>query len=409
VFHFQAVWKTKDTALEENQIKIQKITLKELVSWAADISEQPAYKNITPISLIRAVSQSKNPYARQEDAVLFVAFKGEQCVGYHGLLPAFFKHGDNFVRVHWATAFFVAPDFRGQGIGKCLLKAIKNSKIDFVVCQMTESARRAYRSIGFKDLGQLIYFQLRVDRLDFLSRFFDAAAGRLRKKRPRPPSKHTRSVRLLQRPIYRFTKRLFYRIVTRRSSCPCERKFTWKIVDRIDGSWRVESERQPAAASFFRGIECINWMLRFPWVVSGKERKTGRTRYYFSHVRDIFRYVTIEINSAQKGGPQGFLVLSISHKKKKTRVKVLDYYVNNPADGDIVTYLALKYARGYLADRIEYPANLANYFNQRAEFKKLIKKQSRLYMFYPRDDHSPLAVYRGKINLDYCDGDTAFA
>ena len=396
-------------SLAENQIKIQKITLKELASWAADISEQPAYKDVTPISLIRAVSQSKNPYARQEDAVLFVAFNGEQCVGYHGLLPAFFKHGNNFVRVHWATTFFVAPDFRGQGIGKCLLKAIKDSKIDFVVCQMTESARRAYRSDGFKDLGQLSYFQLRVDRLDFFPRFFDAAAGRLRKKGPRPPSKQPGSVRLLQRPIYRLTKRLFYRIVTRRSSCLCERKFTWKIVDRIDGSRRAESERQPADASFFRGIECINWMLRYPWVISGNERKAGRTRYYFSDVRDIFHYVAMEINSVQKGGPQGFLVLSISHKKKKTRVKILDFYVSNPADGNIVTYLALKYARGYLADRIEYPGNLATYFNQRAEFKKLIKKQSRLYMFYPRDDHSPLAAHRGEITLDYCDGDTAFA
>ena len=119
--------------------------------------------------------------------------------------------------------------------------------------------------------------------------------------------------------------------------------------------------------------------------------------------------MAMEINSVQKGGPQGFLVLSISHKKKKTRVKILDFYVSNPADGNIVTYLALKYARGYLADRIEYPGNLATYFNQRAEFKKLIKKQSRLYMFYPRGGHSPLGVYRGKIALDYCDGDTAFA
>jgi GNAT superfamily N-acetyltransferase len=409
ISHLHSIETNGDVSLAENQIKIQKITLKELASWAADISEQPAYKNVTPISLIRAVSQSKNPYARQEDVVLFVAFTGDQCVGYHGLLPAFFKHGDNFVRVHWATTFFVAPDFRGQGIGKCLLKAIKNSKIDFVVCQMTESARRAYRSIGFKDLGQLSYFQLRVDRLDFLSRFFDVTAGRLRKKRPRPPSKHTGFVRLLQRPIYLLTKRLFYRIITRRSNRPCERKFRWKIVDRIDGSWRAESERQLAAASFFRGIECINWMLRYPWVLSGNERKAGRTRYYFSDVRDIFRYVAIEINSVQKGGPQGFLVLSISHKKEKTRVKILDFYFKNPADGDIAIYLALKYARSYLADRIEYPCNLENYFNQRAEFNKLIKKQSRLYMFYPRGGHSPLAGYRGKIALDYCDGDTAFA
>jgi GNAT superfamily N-acetyltransferase len=409
VFHLRAVWTNGAVLLADNQIKIQKITLKALAAWAADIPNQPAYKNVVPISLIRAVSQSKNPYARQEDVVLLVAFRGDQCVGYHGLLPALFKHEDNFARVHWATTFFVAPDFRGQGIGKYLLKEIKNSKIDFSVCQMTESAQRTYRSAGFKDLGQLSYFQLRVDRLNFLPRFFDATAGRLRKKSPRLPSSQAGFTRLLQRPIYRLTKRLFYHRVARSSDRQHRRKFKWKIVDRIDQSLVAKSDRQPAGASFFRGIEAINWMLRHPWVVSGNERKAGLTRYYFSDVRDIFRYVAIEIHSEQKGGPQGFLVLSISHKKEKTRVKILDFFLNNSADGEIAADLALKQAGVYLADRIEYPCNLANYFNRRAEFKKLIKKQNRLYLFYPRSKHSPLAVCRGKIAFDYCDGDTALA
>ncbi len=395
-----------DVLLAEHQIKIEKIKLKELAGWAANIPGQPAYNKAVPITLTRAVSQSKNPYARPEDVVLLVAFNGDQCVGYHGLLPAVLKYGDNLARVHWATTFFVAPDFRGQGIGKHLLKEIKNFKIDFVVCQMTESAQRAYRGTGFKDLGQLSYFQLRLDRLDFLPRFFDATTGWLRKKTPCPPSGYPGLIRLLQPPVYRLTKRLFYRLVARRSPSRHKRKFTCKTVDRIDQSLFGERDRQPAGSSFYRGIEAVNWMLNYPWVVSGGKRKSGLTRYYFSDVRDIFRYVAIEINSEQKAGPLGFLVLSISHKKEKTRVKILDFCFNNPADAEIAVYLALKHASAYLADRIEYPCSLANYFNQRAEFKKLIKKQSRLYMFYPQSNHSPLAACRETIALDFCDGDT---
>jgi GNAT superfamily N-acetyltransferase len=409
VFYLRPVWRSGELLLPENQIKIKKIKLKELARWAADIPSQPAYRKVAPITLTRAVSQSKNPYARREDVVLLVAFSGDQCVGYHGLLPAVLKYGDTLARVHWATTFFVAPDFRGQGIGKQLLKEIKNSKIDFVVCQMTESARRAYRSIGFKDLGQLSYFQLRLDRLDFLPRFFDATAGWLRKKSPCPPSGYPGLIRLLQRPIYRLTKRLFYRLVAHTSESRHQRKFTWKTVDRIDPSLFGEPDRQLAGASFYRGIEAVNWMLSYPWVLSGNDRKSGLTRYYFSDVRDIFHYVAIEIHSAQKAGPLGFLVLSISHKRKKTRVKILDFYFNNPADAEFAVYLALKCAGAYLADRIEYPCSLANYFNRRAEFKKLIKKQSRRYMFYPQSSHSPLAACRETIVLDFFDGDTALS
>ena len=409
VFYLRPVWRSGELLLSENKIKIKKIKLKELVRWAANIPRQRAYKKVAPITLTRAVSQSKNPYARWEDVVLLLAFSGDQCVGYHGLLPAVLKHGDKLARVHWATTFFVAPDFRGQGIGKHLLQEIKNSKIDFSVCQMTESAQRVYRSSGFKDLGQLSYFQLRLDRLDFLPRFFDAAARWLRKKSPCPRSGPPGLIRLLQRPLYRLTKRLFYRLVVRRSQSRQKRKFTWKTVDRIDQSLFGESNRQPAGASFCRGIEAVNWMLNYPWVVSGNARKSDLPRYYFADVRDIFRYVAIEINSVHKAGPLGFLVLSISHKKEKTRVKILDFYFNNPADEEIAVYLALKHASGYLADRIEYPSRLANYFNHHAEFKKLIKKQNRLYMFYPQSSNSPLAVCQGTIALDYCDGDTTLS
>lgn len=393
--------------MAENQIAIKKIRLKDLAGWAAENLNRPAYRKVPPITLKRAVSQSKNPYGRPEDVVLLLAMRGDQCIGYHGLLPALFKQGDRFSAVHWATTFFVDPDFRGQGVAKCLLQEIKNSEIEFAVCQITEGARRAYRSMGFEDLGALGYFQLRVDRLDFVARLFDAAARRFKKKGARQQIPRPGFIRLLQRPVYRLTKRLFYRRVAQRSARRPMRQFSCRTVDRIDESVFGESERQSAGVSFFRGTEAVNWMLEHPWVVSGNPRKAGTTGYYFSDVRDIFRYVAIEIDSAQKGGPAGFLVLSVSRKKGKTRVKILDFYFKNPADEEIAVYLALKHAGACFADRIEYPCSLSKYFNQRAEFKALIKKQSRSYMFYPDSSRSPLSVCRGKIALGYCDGDTA--
>jgi hypothetical protein len=149
-------------------------------------------------------------------------------------------------------------------------------------------------------------------------------------------------------------------------------------------------------------------MLKHPWVVSKSEKKTDVANFYFSIIREMFMFAAIEINSSDRGRPKGFLVLSISNKKEKTKVKILDFYFNNPEDREIAASLALRYAKVFLADRIDYPASLENYFKKTTGFKKLIKKQSHLYMFYPASNHSPLAVYNGKIVFNYCDGDTAF-
>jgi GNAT superfamily N-acetyltransferase len=355
---------------------------------------------------MRAESQSKNPYGRPEDVALFVAFSGNQCVGYHGLLPAIFNHEDNLASVYWATTFYVAPDFRGQGIGKYLLEEIKNAKIDFIVTQMTESAERTYRSAGYQDIGALDYFQLRLDRLDFLARFFDAITPLFRKKSPDPRHVPPGLMRL-KRTVYNFIKKIFYHIVTIKSHKQKDR-FSWKVVGQINESLWGALDRHLIDPAFFRGAEAVNWMLKYPWVVSRSDTITDMPNYYFSGVREIFRYVAIEISSAGAGLPKGFVVLSISHKKEKTRAKILDFHFNNPTDREIAVYLALKYAKVFLADRIEYPDSLEIYFRKTIGFKKLIKKQRRLYLFYPASSSSPLSVYKGRITLNYCDGDTAF-
>jgi hypothetical protein len=211
----------------------------------------------------------------------------------------------------------------------------------------------------------------------------------------------------LKRAAYNFIKKIFYHIAVSKSHKQ-KHRFSWKVVDQINKSRWGALDRHLVDPAFFRGAEAVNWMLKYPWVVSRSDKITDMPNYYFSGVRGIFRYVAIEISSAGAGLPKGFVVLSISHKKEKTRVKILDFHFNNPTDREIAVYLALKYAKIFLADRIEYPDSLEIYFKKTLGFKKLIKKQRRLYMFYPGSSPSPLSDYKGRIALNYCDADTAF-
>jgi GNAT superfamily N-acetyltransferase len=393
--------------LKEDQIKIEKITLSDLYDFACKTIGNPSFKKAAPIPLIRALSQSKNPYGRPDDVVLLVAYCGDQCVGYHGLLPGLLKTDAQTSKVYWGMAWYVIPEFRRRGIGNRLLEEIKNTKIDYITPQMTESAESVFRRAGYKDIGHLTYFQLRVDRLNFSAGFFDVIITFLSKKITYPKVIPSGLMRL-NRLIYSITKRILYRIAWRSSQRRQKHSLQWKVVDQIDESMGVPLNRQERRPSFFRGVEVVNWMLKHPWLVPKSEKKTDVANFYFSVTRKMFTYVAIAISSADSRQPKGYLVLSVSKKKKKTRIKILDFYVNNPEDRKIAACLALRYAKIFLADRIDFPASLEKYFKQMTGFKKLIKKQSHLYMFYPASNHSPLAVYNGKIVFNYCDGDTAF-
>jgi hypothetical protein len=72
--------------LKEDQIRIEKIKLKEIYKFARNALSQPPYQATAPISLRRALSQSNNPYGRPDDVVLLVALRGDKS-GFIGLLP----------------------------------------------------------------------------------------------------------------------------------------------------------------------------------------------------------------------------------------------------------------------------------------------------------------------------------
>jgi hypothetical protein len=118
--------------------------------------------------------------------------------------------------------------------------------------------------------------------------------------------------------------------------------------------------------------------------------------------------VALEIYSADEKVFKGFLILSVLVKKGRTWVKILDFAFKDPNDGELAAYFGLIYANTFSADRLEFPARLLDYFGQNPLLQPLIKKQQRLYLFYPKTHGSVFEACIGGIELDYCDADTAF-
>ena len=396
--------------MKADQIRIEKIKLKELYKFARNALNQSPYQAAAPISLRRALSQSNNPYGRPDDAVLLVALRDGKCVGYQGLLPGLFCHNGELKRVHWSTAFFVSPDYRGEGVAGCLLKEVKKLNVDFPVTRMTESARQAYLKAGFKELGNLTYYQLRMEKIRKLDAIFQEAEASLGLDTDSDKmSKLNSAARRGEGALYQRSKKIFYRQLLADLK-PKQQTFEHEAVAQIDAQAQQIIRRQLKSPRFFRGIEAINWMLQYRWMISARHEKAEAEGepYYFSLVSELFDYVALEIYSAHEKVFKGFLILSVLVKKGRTWVKILDFAFKDPNDGELAAYFGLIYANTFSADRLEFPARLLDYFGQNPLLQPLIKKQQRLYLFYPKTHGSVFEACIGGIELDYCDADTAF-
>jgi hypothetical protein len=302
----------------------------------------------------------------------------------------------------------VSPDYRGEGIAGCLLEEVKKLDIDFPVTRMTESARQAYLKSGFKALGNLTYFQLRMEKIRKLDAVFQDAEASLRLETdPDEISKLKSDARQGAGALYQQSKKIFYHQLLA-GLTPKHSAFEHETVAQIDVQAQQIIQRQLNRPRFYRGIEALNWMLKYRWIISAKHEAAPAEHYYFSLFSELFDYMAFEIYSADKKVFKGFLVLSVLVKKSKTWLKILDFAFKDPADGDLAAYFGLIYAKKFSADRLEFPASLLGYFKQNPLLQPLIKKQQRLYLFYPRTHGSVLAGCRQGIELDYCDADTAF-
>jgi hypothetical protein len=125
-------------------------------------------------------------------------------------------------------------------------------------------------------------------------------------------------------------------------------------------------------------------------------------------VRDRFGFVALEFYAQDGNQPVGYMILSVSSRKGKTVLKILDVYFQDPEDYNAAAYSSWKYANKYQAQRVYFPAQLSEFYLEQPLLEGLVKKKKRLYLYYPGHAGSPLAQNASRIELNYCDGDTAF-
>ncbi len=129
-------------------MEIKTISISELPSFVTS----DLYKNSKhcPITIHRAISQSKNPRATKEDPALIIAIEKEDIVGYIGFLPD--KIDDS--KVFWNSCWWVDDNYKTIAI-PLLLNFIKVGKEQIILTDFTPHTREIIERLNFFTITKL--------------------------------------------------------------------------------------------------------------------------------------------------------------------------------------------------------------------------------------------------------------
>lgn len=369
-------------------ITIKLIPVRELEQFAR-ASRKP--DEVNPITPARGRSQSRNPYADPEDIGLLVAYCRNRCVGYLSIIPGLLDLNDRAVKFVWGSTWYVLPEFRRSRAAFLLARRVME-RYDIIATHLSGTAEKVLRGLKFQELGTLTYYVLKIKRVT----------------RPLAP------LRLLQKILARkfpngkpgrvldgWLKSFAYTLISRAFCLP--RDYSLREVDKIEDN-QVNPLPPPA---FRRGAEIINWMMQEQWIEVAPEKKEEKN-YYFSHRRDYFRYLSLEVYSLDRKDYRGLVVLSISSWRGRTALKVLDFFFLNPLDRKFILPIALKYRAIYRADEITLPEVVIRLLKRPFLFQFLASRRKQVYLYHPRDRESPSLDLLRRVKLSYYDGETAF-
>ena len=393
----------------ENSIRIEHILVSELEAFADRVISEADPGQFVPISMQRATAHANNPYADPGDIGLLAAIDSdEEVVGYFGILPMLLRVGDEIFKTHWFTTWSVSAKVRGRGVGSDLMKAALTLGKDFLIVGSVH-ARRVCQKFGFWERSPLTYFWIDVSGMGSLNpmtwvlRLIRKVVHLL--KIDRTVAVTNAATRRLDRAVSPLSKRVFYPLLSRKLENILE-DIMVREVDQVrkdlpNPTYRPQIE-------LHRGIEAVNWMLKFPWIVESGASRTEGMDYYFSDSRPLYRLIALEVGAAG-GNDLGFVVFSVSQKPGGIALKTLDFCFHDPAQYPVILALAVRYARQYHADTVEVPAEIAGSLQNTLLGKLLLVKKTRIYQCHPKAEDSPLAKAWADIELHLYDGDMAFS
>jgi GNAT superfamily N-acetyltransferase len=262
---------------------------------------------VIPISRHRAISHINNPRVEADDTIMVMAYEGTQMAGYLGVFADRIHLNDEALKAGWLSCMWVDPNLRGRGIAKKLLnKVLETWDQRILVTEFTKAAKGLYdRSEAFIDLKQSegIRGYLRLDFEGIIPRKNPGL------KRFKPIFRISDAIlNLANQPRLKFTQ--------------SEPKVIWSYINFLDEDLDHFIAARQEGQLTRRRAEDLNWMIKYPWVLSAPQKDFYSKRYHFSALDQKFEVLNLRLKDNQ-GNLVGYMMLTI----RGNYLKVPYFYV----------------------------------------------------------------------------------
>jgi predicted N-acetyltransferase YhbS len=395
--------------MNQKEIVIERVKVKDLYPFAANMIAEAEAGQFIPISKQRALALENNPNADQDDIGLLVAYYGEACVGYFGIMAVMLRIGDEQSKVHWFTTWSVSPKMRGKRVGTKLMEEALKIENDYMIVG-SAPARHVSHKFGFHDFPPFNYYKINF-----------RVAGRLNPVtlllRVLRKGLHVMGVNMDISRVNRTVARIFDRLLSPIIQPYLQKKVLGIYRNHLHGvkAKQVDKVRSPEkekvnhqGIGFYRSTSVINWMLKYPWVLESGQSESEHMEYSFSDTRPLFEFVAYEVYDSVDDIYKGYFVFSFSQIREKMIIRVLDYDFMDREDEKLVLPLVLEYGVNHKVDEIDIPLHLVDALVNTTVGRLTLQRKKRIYQCHPRSETSPLGKYWQDIELNFCDGDIPF-
>jgi len=272
------------------------------------------YKNgpNIPITIHRAISQTKNPAIDDKNILLLLAVNDTILVGYLGILPVTmsFKTGKT-VKTGWLSCLWVLPNFRGKGISNKLInEAFQLYNKNILLSDFVPKTKKTYdrtKLFGNKTLskdGIRLYIQSDLQTI-------------------LPPKKayFAKVIWLLQFIDLCINCLISVRFIFSKTNNSLSH---FEYITSIDDETMNFIAKHQDDNLFKQNNENLDWILHNPWIISAPQKDRFNSKYYFSSTAKNFEYHPIKIKNSD-GNLIAFMILS----KRDGNLKIPFLYHNN--------------------------------------------------------------------------------
>jgi hypothetical protein len=317
---------------------------------------------VLPISRHRAISHIYNPTAEKNDILLLLACKDKEIIGYLGILPdKVIVKNDKSLKCGWLSCFWVDSSMRGKGIGlELMLKSLEIWNNNLLGVDYVPFTKIIYNKTGaftnpISKAGVKLY--LRFDLHTLLP----------------PKNKIFNKAQLLFK-VSDYIFNLFsdLRFLFPRSNIG---NMNFEYVDNVDAETGQFISKFQGTELFRRGMNELNWILKYPWVLSAKEKDELNKKYYFSSVDKSFNFYCIKMNN-DKGNLNAFLIFA---KRNKT-LKLPYCYFEKNALPEVISLIERHLLKWRINTFVSFHPDIMSYFMSHRTFSLFKKKIKRNFL-----------------------------